>query len=167
MVMPHTDWRGAIVFAERVRVKVQESLDAHAQRRRRRGHRRRRSASLLARADTALYSAKAAGRNRIFLPQPAGDRCRCWSPRKPIRDARRRSNARGSTLTAPGRCHWPRAVQRLRAVGGLTLLRRCVAFQTVCAATALRGAGTIQFVQVFQQNPPHFQHAARMAVQVQ
>ncbi len=66
VVMPQTDLQGAGIFAERLRAEVErrmaltvsggvaESLDGDTK------------DSLIARADNALYDAKAAGRNRIF-----------------------------------------------------------------------------------------------------
>jgi len=66
VVMPHTDLPGAVVFAERVRVKVQESLDLTLSGGTATAQDGDDPNSLLTRADTALYSAKAAGRNRIY-----------------------------------------------------------------------------------------------------
>ncbi len=66
VVMPHTDLPGANVFAERVRVKVQESLDLTLSGGSATAQDGDDPNSLLTRADTALYSAKAAGRNRIY-----------------------------------------------------------------------------------------------------
>ncbi len=66
VVMPHTDLAGAGVFAERVRVKVQESLDLTLSGGAATAQDGDDPNSLLTRADTALYSAKAAGRNRIY-----------------------------------------------------------------------------------------------------
>jgi diguanylate cyclase (GGDEF)-like protein len=66
VVMPHTDLPGAIIFAERVRVKVQESLDLTLSGGAATAQDGDDPNSLLTRADTALYSANAAGRNRIY-----------------------------------------------------------------------------------------------------
>jgi diguanylate cyclase len=66
VVMPHTDLAGVSIFAQRFREQIEqdlkvtvsggvvEALDADT------------SESIVARADTALYSAKAAGRNQVY-----------------------------------------------------------------------------------------------------
>ncbi len=67
VVMPHTDLAGAGIFAERVRLKVQQSLELTISGGAAVAQEGDDPNSLLTRADTALYSAKAAGRNRIYV----------------------------------------------------------------------------------------------------
>ena len=67
VVMPHTDLAGAGVFAERVRMKVQQSLELTISGGTATAQEGDDPNSLLTRADTALYGAKAAGRNRIYV----------------------------------------------------------------------------------------------------
>jgi diguanylate cyclase (GGDEF)-like protein len=72
VVMPHTDLHGASLMAERIRVAVQDNLpitvsigvavSAHGDS----------PSTLFSRADAALYLAKAAGRNCVYLHEGAG-----------------------------------------------------------------------------------------------
>jgi diguanylate cyclase (GGDEF)-like protein len=66
VVMPHTDANGACVFADRVRSKIASMLDVTISGGVAVALDGDSPQSLLTRADAALYSAKAAGRNRIF-----------------------------------------------------------------------------------------------------
>jgi diguanylate cyclase (GGDEF)-like protein len=63
IIMPETDLAGAGVFAERLREKVERELDLTVSYGVSAGLKGDTLHSLLSRADTALYSAKAAGRN--------------------------------------------------------------------------------------------------------
>ena len=67
VVMPHTDAEGACTFANRVRVKISSLLDVTISGGVAPVLEGDSPQSLLTRADAALYSAKAAGRDRIFL----------------------------------------------------------------------------------------------------
>jgi len=66
IVMPHTDLSGACIFAERLRALVESALSITISGGVTAAQEGDTSESLIARADTALYSAKAAGRNRVF-----------------------------------------------------------------------------------------------------
>lgn len=66
IVMPHTDVAGACVFAERLRAIVESRLAITVSGGVAAAQEGDTQESLIARADTALYSAKTAGRNRVF-----------------------------------------------------------------------------------------------------
>ena len=66
VVMPHTDLAGACVFAERLRSQVAERLSITVSGGVTAAQEGDTAETLIARADTALYSAKTAGRNRVF-----------------------------------------------------------------------------------------------------
>lgn len=67
IVMPHTEVAGACVFAERLRARVESQLAITVSGGVAAAHEGDTQESLVARADTALYSAKTAGRNRIYF----------------------------------------------------------------------------------------------------
>jgi diguanylate cyclase len=66
VLMPHTDAAGGCVFAERLRFQVASRLTITVSGGVTAAQEDDTPESLIARADTALYSAKSAGRNRIF-----------------------------------------------------------------------------------------------------
>jgi diguanylate cyclase len=66
VVMPHTDLAGASVFAERLRAEVERRLSVTISGGVSEAEQGDSQESLVARADTALYNAKSAGRNRVF-----------------------------------------------------------------------------------------------------
>lgn len=66
IVMPHTDIAGACVFAERLRARVESQLAITVSGGVAAAQEGDTQETLVARADTALYSAKTAGRNRVF-----------------------------------------------------------------------------------------------------
>jgi diguanylate cyclase len=66
IVMPHTDLDGACIFSERLRAQVADRLTITVSGGVAAAAENDTPESLLARADTALYGAKAAGRNRVF-----------------------------------------------------------------------------------------------------
>jgi hypothetical protein len=67
VVMPSTTLAGANVFGDRLRKRVMEDLDTSVCCGITQAHSADDSRSLFARADSALYSAKAAGANRLFV----------------------------------------------------------------------------------------------------
>ena len=67
VVMPQTDLAGAMTFAERIRRKVEVDLSVTISGGAALASQEDDSRTLLARADAALYGAKAAGRNRCFI----------------------------------------------------------------------------------------------------
>jgi len=66
VIMPHTTLEGASIFAERLRQTVQNTLPLTISGGLARATEKDSPQTLLSRADAALYSAKAAGRNRMF-----------------------------------------------------------------------------------------------------
>ena len=66
VVMPHTDLAGACAFAERLRLQVADRLVITVSGGVAAAQESDTPETLIARADTALYSAKTAGRNRVF-----------------------------------------------------------------------------------------------------
>jgi diguanylate cyclase (GGDEF)-like protein len=67
VIMPHTDLSGAVIFSERLRGTVQQKLKLTISGGVAQASDGDNAQSLLARADSALYAAKAAGRNRVFF----------------------------------------------------------------------------------------------------
>jgi diguanylate cyclase (GGDEF)-like protein len=67
VVMPQTDLPGAVIFAERVRRKVEIDLSVTISGGMAQARKEDNSNTLLSRADAALYGAKAAGRNRCYI----------------------------------------------------------------------------------------------------
>jgi diguanylate cyclase len=72
VVMPHTDMAGACTFAERLRCQVAERLTVTVSGGVTAAQEGDTPESLIARADAALYSAKTAGRNRVFCQADNG-----------------------------------------------------------------------------------------------
>ena len=66
MVMPETDLAGASVFAERLRWQVERRLEITVSGGVAAACEGDTQDTLIARADSALYAAKSAGRNRVF-----------------------------------------------------------------------------------------------------
>jgi len=66
VVMPHTDMAGACIFAERLRAQVESQLSITVSGGVAAAQEGDTQEALIARVDTALYSAKSAGRNRVF-----------------------------------------------------------------------------------------------------
>ena len=66
IVMPHTDLAGACIFAERLRAQVESRLTITISGGVATAQEGDTQEALIARADGALYSAKSAGRNRVF-----------------------------------------------------------------------------------------------------
>jgi diguanylate cyclase (GGDEF)-like protein len=66
VIMPHTGLEGAAVFADRLRHKIETQLNVTVSGGVAAALESDTPQSLLSRADVALYSAKAAGRNRVF-----------------------------------------------------------------------------------------------------
>ena len=66
--MPHTDLAGACIFAERLRAQVESRLTITISGGVATAQEGDTQEALIARADGALYSAKSAGRNRVFRP---------------------------------------------------------------------------------------------------
>ena len=66
VVMPHTPLDGACIFAERLRGKIQTQLELTVSGGVAQAIDKDTPQSLVARSDAALYSAKAAGRNRVY-----------------------------------------------------------------------------------------------------
>ncbi len=66
IVMPHTDLAGAAIFAERLRAQVAARLSVTVSGGVTVGQDGDTPETMIARADNALYAAKAAGRNRVF-----------------------------------------------------------------------------------------------------
>ena len=66
VVMPHTPLAGAVSFSERVRSAIAEALEVTVSGGVATAISGDNPQSLLSRADAALYSAKAAGRNRVY-----------------------------------------------------------------------------------------------------
>jgi diguanylate cyclase len=66
VVMPHTDIEGACIFAERLRARVESRSTITVSGGAATAHEGDTPDQLIARADTALYAAKSAGRNRVF-----------------------------------------------------------------------------------------------------
>lgn len=66
IVMPQTDMEGAIVFAERLRRKIEQTMPFTISGGVASAEKGDTAESLFLRGDSALYSAKGAGRNRIF-----------------------------------------------------------------------------------------------------
>jgi diguanylate cyclase len=64
--MPHTDLAGACIFAERLRAQVESKLTITVSGGVATAQEGDTQESLIARTDAALYSAKSAGRNRVF-----------------------------------------------------------------------------------------------------
>jgi diguanylate cyclase (GGDEF)-like protein len=66
VVMPHTDLDGASIFADRLRFKIENTIEVTVSGGAAEALDGDNPQTLLTRADTALYSAKAAGRNRVY-----------------------------------------------------------------------------------------------------
>ena len=73
VLMPHTELAGASSFAERLRSQVAQRMAITVSGGVTVAQEDDTADSLLARADTALYAAKTAGRNRIFCHHAGGD----------------------------------------------------------------------------------------------
>jgi diguanylate cyclase len=67
VVMPQTDLAGASAFSERLRAKVENKLSITVSGGVATAHAGDTAESIIARADTALYGAKLAGRNRVYF----------------------------------------------------------------------------------------------------
>jgi diguanylate cyclase (GGDEF)-like protein len=66
IVMPHTDAAGACIFSERLRAQVEDRLSVTVSGGVSEVQQGDTPEALISRADTALYSAKSGGRNRVF-----------------------------------------------------------------------------------------------------
>jgi diguanylate cyclase (GGDEF)-like protein len=82
VVMPKTTLAGAKVFGDRLRMRVSQDLDASVCCGITQAHGGDNAHNLFARADSALYSAKAAGRNRLFVH--TGTHIREHNPAAPV-----------------------------------------------------------------------------------
>ena len=66
VVMPHTGLEGACIFSERLRAKIEKQIDLTISGGVAQACNSDSPQTLIARSDAALYSAKAAGRNRVY-----------------------------------------------------------------------------------------------------
>ena len=104
ILMPQTDLEGAIVMAERVRLKVEQTMSLTISGGVASAKKDDTPVALLLRGDSALYSAKVAGRNRVFCHDGAAVKTAANQPVAAVPNSAARRCARPWPRLRPNRC---------------------------------------------------------------